>query len=83
MAITSTGYQAPATSRQGLKPSVYDKIILTYLFTSGNTLCAFKCYLLFIGLLLILFFKNLCYIYAINFLKIGKQWYIKQMPRGF
>ena len=28
MAITSTGYQAPATSRQGLKPSVYDKIIL-------------------------------------------------------
>ena len=28
MAITSTGFQAPATSRQGLKPSVYDKIIL-------------------------------------------------------
>ena len=28
MAITSTGYQAPATSREGLKPSVYDKIIL-------------------------------------------------------
>lgn len=28
MAITTTGYQAPATSRQGLKPSVYDKIIL-------------------------------------------------------
>lgn len=28
MAITSTGYQAPATSREGLRPSVYDKIIL-------------------------------------------------------
>ena len=28
MAITSTGYQAPATKRVGLKPSVYDKIIL-------------------------------------------------------
>ena len=28
MAITTTGYQAPATSREGLKPSVYDKIIL-------------------------------------------------------
>lgn len=28
MAITSTGYQAPATQRVGLVPSVYDKIIL-------------------------------------------------------
>ena len=28
MAITTTGYQTPATSREGLKPSVYDKIIL-------------------------------------------------------
>ena len=28
MAITSTGFQAPATKREGLKPSVYDKIIL-------------------------------------------------------
>lgn len=28
MAITSTGFQSPATSREGLKPSVYDKIIL-------------------------------------------------------
>ncbi|ASM38499.1 MAG: DUF5309 family protein [Campylobacter sputorum] len=28
MAITSTGYQSPATARVGLKPSVYDKIIL-------------------------------------------------------
>jgi hypothetical protein len=27
MAITSTGFQAPATERVGLKPSVYDKII--------------------------------------------------------
>lgn len=27
MAYTSTGYQAPATSREGLVPSVYDKII--------------------------------------------------------
>lgn len=27
MAITSTGYQSPATSREGLVPSVYDKII--------------------------------------------------------
>lgn len=27
MAITSTGYQAPATSREGLVPSVYDKVI--------------------------------------------------------
>ena len=79
MAITSTSFQAQVTSRQGLKPSVY----IIYWFTASNTLCAFKCYLLFIGLSLILFFKNLCYIYAINFLKIGKQWYIKQMPRGF
>ena len=28
MAITTTGFQAPATKREGLKPSVYDKIIL-------------------------------------------------------
>lgn len=28
MAITSTGFQAPATKREGLKPSVYDSIIL-------------------------------------------------------
>ncbi|MDA3056428.1 MULTISPECIES: SU10 major capsid protein [unclassified Campylobacter] len=28
MAITSTGFQSPATKRVGLKPSVYDKIIL-------------------------------------------------------
>lgn len=28
MAITTTVYQTPATSREGLKPSVYDKIIL-------------------------------------------------------
>lgn len=28
MAITSTGFQSPATKREGLKPSVYDKIIL-------------------------------------------------------
>lgn len=28
MAITSTGYQTPATERVGLKPSVYDKIIM-------------------------------------------------------
>lgn len=27
MAITSTGYQAPATSREGLKPSVHDAVI--------------------------------------------------------
>lgn len=27
MAITSTSYQAPATQRVGLVPSVYDKII--------------------------------------------------------
>lgn len=28
MAITTTGFQTPATKREGLKPSVYDKIIL-------------------------------------------------------
>lgn len=28
MAITSTGYQNPATERVGLKPSIYDKIIM-------------------------------------------------------
>lgn len=28
MAITSTGYQSPATSREGLKPSVLDQVIL-------------------------------------------------------
>ena len=28
MAFTSTGYQSPATSREGLIPSVYDKIIM-------------------------------------------------------
>ena len=28
MAITTTGFQAPATKRDGLKPSVYDNIIL-------------------------------------------------------
>ncbi|WP_149723693.1 DUF5309 family protein [Campylobacter concisus] len=28
MAITTTGFQAPATKREGLKPSVYEKIIL-------------------------------------------------------
>ena len=28
MTITTTGFQAPATKREGLKPSVYDKIIL-------------------------------------------------------
>ena len=28
MAITTTGFQAPATKREELKPSVYDKIIL-------------------------------------------------------
>lgn len=28
MPITSTGYQAPATKREGLKPSVYDKVII-------------------------------------------------------
>ncbi|WP_345985268.1 DUF5309 family protein [Sulfurimonas sp. HSL-1656] len=27
MAITSTGYQAPATSREGIKPSVHDAVI--------------------------------------------------------
>ena len=28
MAITTTGFQAPATKREGLKPSVYENIIL-------------------------------------------------------
>ena len=28
MAITTTGFQSPATSREGLKPSVYENIIL-------------------------------------------------------
>lgn len=28
MAITTMGYQSPATKREGLKPSVYDKILL-------------------------------------------------------
>lgn len=28
MAITSTGFEAPATAREGLKPSVYDNILL-------------------------------------------------------
>jgi len=28
MSITSTGYESPATARVGLKPSVYDKILL-------------------------------------------------------
>jgi hypothetical protein len=28
MAITSTGYQSPATSREGLKPSVLDEVVL-------------------------------------------------------